>query len=127
MASFLDLIRSTKDLNVMDYLVVTIVSILILALLVLILLLNSKTGKNFKLSGKTLTIWHPLKKEEINLEKDLRSWKVRRINLLWRKKLFALNLELKSGVWKKIYFRSRTEQFKQLVATLGEVSPKGRI
>lgn len=111
----------------MDYLVITIVAILILAFFVSILLINSKTSSNISLEGRTLTVGYPLKQDVIDLEKDIRSWNVRRMNLMWRGKLYALSLELNDGAWKKIYFRSRTEKkIRSLVSMLNELAPTGK-
>jgi len=112
----------------MDYLVISIVAILIVALFVAILLINSKTSSSISLEGKTLTVGYPLKKDVIDLEKDLRRWSVRRMNLMWRGRLYALSLELQDGAWKKIYFRSRTEKkIRRLVGLLNDLAPTGKI
>lgn len=113
-------------LPTMDYIIISIAAILVLALFVSILLINFKTSNNIKLQGKTLTVWHPLKKEIINLEKDLKRWNIRRMNLLWRGKLYALTLKLKGGAGKKIYFRSRTGKIRRLVGVLEELAPEGK-
>jgi regulatory protein YycI of two-component signal transduction system YycFG len=107
----------------MNYLIVTIVAIVIIGLFVTILLLNSRTGHNIKLQGKILRINHPLKEDVIDLGKDLKTWNVSRMNLMWRRRLYALNLQVKGGAWKKIYFRSPTEDIQQLIATLNELVP----
>lgn len=112
----------------MNYLIISIVAILILALFVAILLINSKTSSSVSLEGKTLTVGYPLKQDVIDLEKDLRSWNLRRMNLMWRGKLYALSLELQDGAWKKIYFRSRTQKkIRPLVSMLNELAPTGKI
>ncbi|GAA0878953.1 hypothetical protein GCM10009119_19210 [Algoriphagus jejuensis] len=51
----------------------------------------------FNNSENILTLWHPLKKEDVDLENELKSWNVRRMNLLWRGKPYALSLELTDG------------------------------
>lgn len=110
----------------MDYLVISILSILVISIFVAILLVNSRTSTNISLKGRTLSILHPLKKDTIQLEKDLKSWKVSKMNLLWQGKLYALNLETKAGEWKKIYFRRRSDKIKHLIDTLELVAPNGR-
>jgi len=107
----------------MNSLVISIVAILVLAIFVAIFLMNSRTGHNIKLQGKMLTIGHPLKEDVIDLEKDLSNWNVTRMNLMWRGRLYVLNLELNSRSWKKIYFRSPTGNIQELIAKLDELIP----
>lgn len=102
----------------MDYLIIILISVFIVFLLVSVLLIDTKTSNKISRKGNKLTLWHPLKKEEIDLEKDLKSWNVQRLNLLWRGRFYALNMELKSGKWKKIYTRSLSGKTGKLIAYL---------
>ena len=99
----------------MEYSYIIFISIFVFLILVFVLLVDTKTSNNIHKKGNLLTIWHPLKKESINLDTDLLSWHVQRINVLWWGKLYAVNLKLKSGKWKKLYSRSRRGKFDQLI------------
>ena len=124
--TLLGLYSCTSINETMNYLTIGIISIVILAILVTTLLLNSQTGRSFRLQGRQLTLLYPLKKEVVKLDTEVKSWNIERIHLMWRGKLYALSLELKNGTWKKLYFRSRTEEVRHLVAALDEVAPLGK-
>jgi regulatory protein YycI of two-component signal transduction system YycFG len=107
----------------MNFLIATAVAILIVGILVTVLLLNSKTGHNIKLQGEILRIAHPLKEDVIDLQKDLKNWNVSRMNMLWRRRIYTINLELKGGSWKRVYFRSPSQDIQDLIAKLNELIP----
>lgn len=111
----------------MVYLVMSIFSIVVVFLFIAIFLSNTKTSNSISLRGRILTIWHPLKKTKIHLENDLKTWSIKRIHLLWSGKVYALNLQLTTGEWRKIYFRSRSGKIKQLLGSLKEVAPNGKV
>ncbi|GAA0880830.1 hypothetical protein GCM10009119_38000 [Algoriphagus jejuensis] len=106
-------------------LVISIISILILMFFISVFLVNTRTSSDIDLQGNRLTVRHPLKKEEIHLKKDLKTWNVRKMNLLWRGRVYALNLELKGKKWTKIYFVSKTKKIKRLIDSLEEFDPNG--
>lgn len=108
----------------MDYLYIVIVSILIVSTLMIVLLTNSKTSNNIILQGNKLTIFHPLKKEDINLDADLKKWNVQKIQTLWRGKFYSLNLQLKSGKWNRLYSRSFTGKIAPIIEYLENTSPE---
>ncbi|WP_026954373.1 hypothetical protein [Algoriphagus vanfongensis] len=102
----------------MDLLYIVLISCGIIFFFLIILLAETKTSNNIERKGSKLTVWHPLKKEVIDLETDLISWNVQRMKLLWWGKLYAVNMQLKSGKWKKIYARSRRGKFYKLISYL---------
>lgn len=111
----------------MNYLIILFLSVLIIFILVMVLLSNSKSSNNIHIKGDKLTIRHPLKKEVINLESDLKSWNIQRINMLWWGRLYSVNLELKSGKWTKVYSRSLSGKIEQLIIYLKETAPERKI
>lgn len=119
MASMLDLIEwSPKIRHFMEYLIILSITIFIIFILILVLLGNSRSSYSFHRNGKILTIVHPLKNEEVNLESELKSWNIKGFRRLWRGKIYSLNMELHSGKWKKIYSRSLDGTIDQLITYL---------
>lgn len=110
----------------MEFLVTLSISIVIVFILLIVLLFNSRNSYSFHRDGSILTIIHPLKKELINLESDLKSWNVQGFRRLWRGKIYALNLEMNSGKWKKIYARSLTGDIEQLINYLDSTAIKAK-
>ncbi|AEL28042.1 hypothetical protein [Cyclobacterium marinum] len=108
----------------MDYLYIVIVSILIVSALMIVLLTNTKNSNNIILQGNKLTIFHPLKREDINLDADLQKWNVQKIQTLWRGKFYSLNLQLKSGKWNRLYSRNFTGKIAPVIEYLENTSPE---
>ena len=104
----------------MNYIVILSISIIILFSLVIILLLDSKTSNNASRKNDKLTIWSPLKKEQIDLKTDLKSWNIQKVKYLSFLEIYALSLELKSGDLKKVYSRSLNENLKKIIDYLEE-------
>ncbi|MEB2778511.1 hypothetical protein SYJ56_24595 [Algoriphagus sp. D3-2-R+10] len=102
----------------MNFLFIFLISVFIIFILIAVLLVNSKNSNNIQRSGNKLTIWHPLKKEVIDLEYDLKSWNVQQVNMLWWGRINSVNLELQSGKWKKVYSRSLSGKIAQLITYL---------
>jgi len=102
----------------MKYIIILLIAILIILAFVLVLLFGSKSSNNISLFNSKLTIWYPLKKDVIDLKKDIISWHLQRLNLLRLGKINSLTLKLKSGEWKKVYSRSMEGQFGELVQIL---------
>lgn len=106
----------------MNFLFIFLISVFIIFILIAVLLANSKSSNNIHINGNMLTIWHPLKKDVINLESDLKSWNVQQVNMLWRGKLNSVNLELQSGKWKKVYSRSLSGKIEELITYLEQTA-----
>jgi hypothetical protein len=111
--------------HIMEVTVVLFFTFIVIFSFVLIMLMNNRIGHKISLDGTNLTIWHPLKKDEINLENDLKSWKLTRINRLWRGTIYALNLQTQSGGWKRLYFRHVDGKVRELLSYL-EQNASGR-
>lgn len=105
----------------MDLLTIVLISCGIISLFFLFFLAESKTTHNIEKKGSKLTLWHPLKKEVIDLNTDIIDWNVQRIHLLWWGKLHAINIQLKSGKWKTIYSKSRRGKFNKLTSHLKKI------
>ncbi len=92
--------------------------ILIVAFLPLIYF--TRRSSDIRIDGKNLVIRYPLRKKEINLDKELKSWKLQEINRLWIGKTQAINLELQSGKWHHVDSRFNRETFNSVYAVLTE-------
>ncbi|MDR7127898.1 hypothetical protein J2X69_000226 [Algoriphagus sp. 4150] len=108
----------------MNYLTILLISVIILLLLVGVLMLNSKIGHNISQDNNKLIIKHPLKEDVIDLNADISNWKLQRANYWRLGRIYALNLELKSGKHKKVYSRSVTGKFGKLVEYLQRTKEK---
>ncbi len=105
----------------MDNLVVLGASILVIFLLIMLLyLINTKTSNTIKLEGNLLTINYPLKKEVIDMERDLVEWNLQQVNYLRWRRINSINLKLNSGKWRRIYYRFNSERFQNLLSYLNE-------
>tara|TARA_R110002072_G_scaffold264748_1_gene423642 strand:- start:156774 stop:157064 length:291 start_codon:yes stop_codon:yes gene_type:complete len=87
-------------------------------------MVDSKTSNKISRTKDKLTIWHPFKQEVIDLNSDIKSWKLQTVSYLRIGKLYSLNIETKSGNWKKVFSRSYDGNFKNLVEYLEKTQPK---
>lgn len=107
----------------MDFLIVLLITVAIVFIFLLILLANSRSSYNFYRKEHILTIVHPLKNDQINLETELKSWNVQGFKRLWWGSIFSVNLELNSGKWQKIYSKSLSGKIDQLIIYLESSAP----
>lgn len=63
---------------------------------------------------------YPLRKKEVNLDTELKSWKLQEIRLLWIGKVHAINLELQNGRWHQVDSRFNRETFNSIFTLLTE-------
>lgn len=110
----------------MTYLVVLLITIIIISILVMVLLANNRSSNDISRDGNLLTISHPLKKEVINLDSDLKSWNVQSFRRLWWGRIYGVSLETKSGKWKKLYTRILSGNIGALITYLEETAPEKR-
>lgn len=73
-----------------------------------------------RLEGKNLVIRYPVSKKEINLETELKSWKMQHINHLWIGQTQSINIELQSGKWHHINSRTNRETIEEVYHFLDE-------
>ncbi len=97
----------------------------IIAAIILILLFSSlafytRRSSDVRLEGKNLVIRYPMRKKEINLFTELKSWKIQEINHFWIGKTHSINLELQSGKWHHVDSRSNGETIHDIYEFLSE-------
>lgn len=108
----------------MIYLVMSLVSIAIIFLVAALFLSKTNTSGNVEIKDeRILIIKHPMKTTKIHLENDLKSWALKRIDLLWRGKVFVLALLLYTGETRKIYFRTKKGRIMQVLNLLEKAVP----
>lgn len=98
---------------------------IIIAAIILIILFSSfalytRRSSDVRLEGKNLVIRYPTSKKEINLEVELKSWKMQEINHLWIGKTQTINLELQSGKWHHVNSRFNRETIEEIYHFLNE-------
>lgn len=98
---------------------------IIIAAIILIILFSSfalytRRSSDVRLEGKNLVIRYPTSKKEINLEVELKSWKMQEINHLWIGKTQTINLELQSGKWHHVNSRFNRETIEEIYYFLNE-------
>lgn len=104
----------------------------IIAAIILVIIFSSmafftRRSSDIRLEGKNLVIRYPLTKKEINLDTELKSWKMQEVNRLWIGKTHAINLELQSGKWHHVDSRSNSETIKDIFIFLTENYEEKRI
>ena len=99
-------------------------TVVIAAIIVIIaflpLIYFTRRSSDVRVNGKNLVIRYPLRKKEINLETELKSWTLQEIKFLWIGKVHAINLELQSGKWHHVDSRLNRETFNSIYTVLTE-------
>jgi hypothetical protein len=80
----------------------------------------TRRSSDIRFDGQNLIIRYPLRKQVINLDKELKSWKLQEIRPLWYGKIFSINLELQSGRWHHVDSRMNRETFNSIFSLLSE-------
>ncbi|WP_194777650.1 hypothetical protein [Pararhodonellum marinum] len=78
----------------------------------------TRRSSDIRLLGDQMEFHYPMKKKEINLNQDLKSWNIQEANFLWIGKVFSINMELESGKWHHVNTRFNRESFEQIYAYL---------
>tara|TARA_R110002020_G_scaffold254617_1_gene468325 strand:+ start:279 stop:620 length:342 start_codon:yes stop_codon:yes gene_type:complete len=108
----------------MNYLIIFLISVIIIFTLIMVLFADSKSSNSIHRKGNKLTIWHPLNKQVINLNSDVKTWNIQKIRWFWWGTIYSVNIELLSGKWKKIYSRSITGKLEPLISHLEKIAPE---
>lgn len=108
----------------MNYLIVVLISSILIFSLLFLMLQNYRSSYEFILSDDILTIKHPLKDEVIDLDLELKSWNVQGFRRLWWGKIYSVNLELRSGKWRKIYATQLAGKITILITHLESTYPE---
>jgi hypothetical protein len=97
-----------------------VIAVIIVVAAFLPLIYFTRRSSDIRLVGRNLVIRYPMRKKEINLDTELKSWKLQKINRLWIGKTQAINLELQSGKWHHVDSRLNRETFNSIYAVLTE-------
>jgi hypothetical protein len=97
-----------------------LIATIILVLVFLPLFFYTRRSSDVRLEGDNLVIRYPLHKKEINLTRELKSWKMQRIKFMWVGKIHAINLELQSGKMHHVDSRSNGATFIEIYEALNE-------
>lgn len=105
---------------------------LIIAAIILVIIFSSmafftRRSSDVRLEGSNLVIRYPLRKKEINLDTELKSWRLQEVNRLWIGKTHSINLELQSGKWHHVDSRSNAETIQDIFLFLNENFEEKRI
>ncbi|MEX2513192.1 MAG: hypothetical protein WD398_09820 [Cyclobacteriaceae bacterium] len=111
----------------MEILVGLFIAVIILGIILIPIFYYTKRSSDIRLEGERLIIRYPLRKIEIHLGKDLKSWSLQEARFLWIGKVFAVNLELNSGKWHHVNSRFNPESYENLLEMLeGSYMEKNR-
>jgi hypothetical protein len=97
-----------------------IIAAIIMIVTFLPLIYFTRRSSDIRLVGRNLVIRYPLRKKEINLDTELKSWKLQEINRLWVGKTKAINLKLQSGKWHHVDSRFNRKTFNSIYRMLTE-------
>jgi uncharacterized membrane protein YhaH (DUF805 family) len=103
-----------------EFMETLIIAAIILFLIFSSLALFTRRSSDIRLEGKNLVIRYPTSKKEINLEAELKSWKMQEIKHLWIGRTQTINLELQSGRRHHINSRSNRETIGSIFHFLNE-------
>jgi len=84
---------------------------LIIFLVFLPLVYFTRRSSDIRLLGDKMEFHYPLRKKEINLDQDLKSWNMQEANFLWIGKVYSINIELENGKWHHVNTRFNRETF----------------
>ena len=97
-----------------------LVPLLILALVIGFFLFITRHSTDVRLEGDLLILRYPFRKETIDLQQELKSWNLQEANYLRMGKIYAVNLELRDGKWKKVNSRFNAETFASILSHLNQ-------
>ena len=104
-----------------------IIAAIIIIFIFSLMALFTRRSSDIRLEGNKLVIRYPLRKKEINLGTELKSWRIQEVNRLWIGKTHAINLELESGKWHHVDSRSNAETIQDIFLFLNENFEEKRI
>ena len=111
------MICGIKQENMEIFIGVAIVGLLI-ALIFFPLVYFTRRSSDIRLLGDNMEFHYPMRKKEINLNQDLKSWNMQEAKFLWIGKVYSINIELKSGKWHHVNTRFNTETFEKIYSYL---------
>ena len=97
-----------------------VIAVIIVTLAFLPLIYFTRKSSDIRIDGNKLVFRYPLRKKEVNLDTELKSWNLQQIKLLWIGKVHAINLELQNGRWHQVDSRFNRETFNSIFTLLTE-------
>lgn len=91
---------------------------LLIALVFLPLVYFTRRSSDIRLLGDNMEFHYPMRKKEINLNRDLKSWNMQEANFLWIGKVYSINIELESGKWHHVNTRFNRDTFEAIYSYL---------
>lgn len=78
----------------------------------------TRRSSDIRLVGDNMEFHYPMRKKEINLNQELKSWNIQVANFLWIGKVYSINIELESGKWHHVNTRFNRETFEKIYTYL---------
>ncbi|HSI78838.1 MAG TPA: hypothetical protein VK957_23290 [Lunatimonas sp.] len=91
---------------------------LLIALVFLPLVYFTRRSSDIRLLGDSMEFHYPMRKKEVSLQHDLKSWNMQEANFLWIGKVYSINIELESGKWHHVNTRFNRETFDKIYTYL---------
>lgn len=91
---------------------------LLIALVFLPLIYFTRRSSDIRLLGDNMEFHYPMRKKEVNLSQELKSWNMQQANFLWIGKVYSINIELESGKWHHVNTRFNRETFEKIYSYL---------
>ncbi len=104
----------------MEITISVIIASIVLLLIVTPLLFFLRRSTDVRLENDLLVLRYPFRKEEIKLTDELKSWHLQEAYFLRWGKMYAINMELKSGKWRSVSSRFNPDSFKILLDYLDQ-------
>lgn len=92
----------------------------LIALVFLPLIYFTRRSSDIRLLGDTMEFHYPMRKKEINLHQDMKSWNMQEANFIWIGKVYSINIELESGKWHHVNTRFNRETFEAIYSYLDQ-------
>ena len=102
----------------MEIFIGIVIAAIIILLVFLPLVYFTRRSSDIRLLGDNMEFHYPMRKKEINLNRDLKSWNMQEANFLWVGKVYSINLELVDGKWHHVNTRFNRESFKVIYSYL---------
>lgn len=120
-----DAVRRNKRAKMEIFIGIVIVGLLI-ALVFLPLVYFTRRSSDIRLLGDNMEFHYPMRKKEINLNQDMKSWNMQEANFIWIGKVYSINIELESGKWHHVNTRFNRETFDAIYSYLDKTYSQRR-
>ncbi|MCL6258851.1 hypothetical protein M3O96_07130 [Aquiflexum sp. TKW24L] len=90
----------------------------LIALLFFPLVYFTRRSSDIRLLGDSIELHYPMRKKEIYLNQELKSWNLQEARFLWIGQVYSINIELESGKWHHVNTRFNRETFEKIYTYL---------